>query len=135
MNIIDEIALAIPTTSTDEVEEVSCECCGLKEDCTKPYILKIKDAHSGRWVCGLCSEAVKERLTKLSPRSAIKEALSSHMEFCLKFNNATRLNPKLSITCAMKEIAKRSLEHRNSGKPPVSNKIYRTTSCVPRIDH
>ncbi|KAK4756584.1 hypothetical protein SAY87_006711 [Trapa incisa] len=130
-----EFSIYNDMTEIDQVLRVSCECCGLEEDCTKPYILKVMDSHSGNWICGLCSEAVKENLAKLSPRSAIKEALRSHMEFCRRYNSTTRVNPKLSLTCTMKEIAKKSWERRNSGHPPLPCKILRSSSCVSRIDH
>lgn len=96
----------------DEVEGAKCECCGLEEECTPEYIRKIKDCYSGKWVCGLCSEAVKETLIR-EPKTAIERALSSQREFCQEFH-CSRLNPKLSLTCAMRRIAKRSCENRNA---------------------
>lgn len=116
----------------DEVDQVTCECCGLKEDCTQTYISQIKSCYSDKWVCGLCSEAVKEKLTQ-APSIAIQEAVSSHKEFYQKFNGTTRSDPKLSLACAMRNIAKRSWENRNSRTLPTF-KIARSTSCVPRIN-
>ncbi|XP_028071741.1 uncharacterized protein LOC114274069 [Camellia sinensis] len=94
------------------LEQAECECCGLKEDCTPDYIQNIMDSHSDKWVCGLCSEAVKETLIK-EPTIVIEEAVTTHRSVCEEFNN-TRLNPKLSLTYAMRSIAKRSRENRNS---------------------
>jgi hypothetical protein len=112
------------------VDEVECECCGHKEDCSPAYIAQVEESYSGNWVCGLCSEAVKERLARGAPKIAIREAVSSHREFCQKFNTTTRLNPNLSLTCTMRDIAKRSCEKRNSS----ITKLARTTSCnVPGI--
>ncbi|KAK4747035.1 hypothetical protein SAY87_026072 [Trapa incisa] len=105
-------------TEINEVVRISCECCGFQQDCTKPYILEVMESHSGKWVCGLCSEAIKENLAKLPPRSAIKEAFNSHKEFCNTYNSTIRLNPNLSLTNTMKDIAKRVLESRNSPKNP-----------------
>lgn len=113
------------------LQAVECECCGLKEDCTKEYITNIRNSRS-EWVCGLCSEAVKERL-KHEPIITIEEALSTHTIFCQEFNSTTRLNPKLSLTCAMKDIAKKSCEKRRNNLSS-SKMIIRTVSCVPRID-
>ncbi|EEF45858.1 uncharacterized protein LOC8275670 [Ricinus communis] len=119
-----------PFTTSDEVNQAECECCGLKEECTQDYISAVKFSHSGNWVCGLCSEAVKELTLERSSRLNMQEAVSCHKGFCQEFNNTTRLNPKLSLTYAMRGIAKRSCEKRNSKTP----KLARSTSCVPRID-
>lgn len=119
-------------TKIDEVKQAECECCGLVEDCTPDYIVEVKDSYSDKWVCGLCSEAVKERLIH-GPRITVEEAVSSHKDFCQKFNNTTRLNPKLSLTCTMRDIVKKKSENRDS-KTLVTPKLGRTISCVPRIN-
>nr|GFB50755.1 hypothetical protein [Tanacetum cinerariifolium] len=41
------------------VELVKCESCEFTEECTLPYISQIKEHYNGRWICGLCMEAVK----------------------------------------------------------------------------
>ncbi|KAK6927346.1 Protein of unknown function DUF1677, plant [Dillenia turbinata] len=122
----------------DEAKQVECECCGLIEDCTPNYIAKVKDSFSGKWVCGLCSEAVKEKLKQISTStgtSNAEEALKSHKDFCQSYNTTTRLNPKLSLTSAMRDIAKKSFESRRftSFVKPKS-KLTRTISCDPRIN-
>ena len=124
---------ALPEASAAAIHEVKCECCGLKEECTKAYIRQIKRSHSGNWVCGLCSEAVKETINRC-PETALKEAVSSHREFCQKYNSTTRLNPKLSFTCDMRDIAKRSCQSRVDPNGSAISKLGRSTSCVPRID-
>lgn len=129
-----------------EVKQVECECCGLKEDCTPAYITQVEESYSGKWVCGLCSEAVKERMLR-DPEAAaaattisykkqfVEAAVRSQRDFCQKYNSTTRLNPKLSLTSAMRNIAKRSYDKRNV---PVigfnSSKLSRSSSCDPRID-
>ena len=127
------IALESCTVEHDQVKQAECECCGLKEDCTTDYITRVKGCHCGKWVCGLCSEAVKERLHR-APKIAMQEAVSFHREICQKFNSTTRLNPKLSLTCAMRDIAKRSHENRSSNNFSSAPKISRSTSCVPKIN-
>ncbi|KAM3218302.1 hypothetical protein P3L10_022832 [Capsicum annuum] len=117
----------------DEVTQAECECCGLREDCTQDYIERIKDSFSGKWVCGLCSEAVKDGLKRGSP-VAIEEAVSSHTKFCQEFNSSTRLNPKLSFTMSMRNIARRSHENKEKNQYPTMAKISRSSSCVPTID-
>ncbi|XP_050365726.1 uncharacterized protein LOC126784298 [Argentina anserina] len=120
-------------STIDEVKQAECECCGMKEECTQAYIAKVEDSFSGKWVCGLCSEAVKERMKRSAQKSiAIEEAVSSHRDVCQKFNN-TRLNPKLSLTFAMRDIAKRSEESRISRNSSCTPKLTRRSSCVPRI--
>ncbi|KAK1367806.1 hypothetical protein POM88_033898 [Heracleum sosnowskyi] len=57
----------------DEVMLAACECCGLEEDCTPKYISKVKTSHSGKWLCGLCSEVVKEKMLK-APLTEMDEA-------------------------------------------------------------
>ncbi|XP_034696446.1 uncharacterized protein LOC117922418 [Vitis riparia] len=114
------------------VEQSRCECCGFLEECTASYIQQVSDSHSGKWVCGICSEAVKERIKRV-PRTAMEEALSSHKDLCERFNTTTRQNPKLSLTMTMRELARRSAHQRNdhsSMKP----RIGRTSSCAPRIE-
>lgn len=115
-----------------QVEQSRCECCGFMEECTASYIQQVSYSHSGKWVCGICSEAVKERIKRV-PRTAMEEALSSHKDLCERFNTTTRLNPKLSLTMTMRELARRSAHQRNdhsSMKP----RIGRTSSCAPRIE-
>ncbi|KAL6296359.1 hypothetical protein ACE6H2_004501 [Prunus campanulata] len=118
----------------DEVKQAECECCGLKEECTAGYINEVEDCFSGKWVCGLCSEAVKDKMKKLAPnRTAMQEAVISHRDFCQKYNS-TRLNPELSLTSAMREIARRSSENRDSKHNLPMSKLGRRKSCGPRID-
>ncbi|KAL5976786.1 hypothetical protein ACLOJK_021120 [Asimina triloba] len=115
-----------------DVEKAECECCGFSDDYTPAYICHIKNSYGGKWVCGLCSEAVKEQMSR-APWAAMKEAVDSHATFCKKYNSTTRLNPKLSLAGDMREIARRSSQNRISKKIHPSM-IARTYSCNPRID-
>ncbi|KAK9130991.1 hypothetical protein Sjap_011478 [Stephania japonica] len=115
------------------IERVECRCCGHTEDCTPDYINDVKDSHCGNWVCGLCSEAVKDKLLR-SPAGSVtlEEVVNSHTDFC----QTTRLNPKLSLAWAMKDIAQRSSQQRASLMVKSSSivpKIARTSSCFPCI--
>ncbi|KAF5456464.1 hypothetical protein F2P56_025947 [Juglans regia] len=116
----------------NDVEQAECKCCGLKEDCTPAYIVEVEESYSGNWVCGLCSEAVKERLTR-TPKTSTGDAVASHREFFQKFNNTARLNPNLSLASILRDIAKRSCENRSS-KNSSMKKLGRSTSCFPNID-
>ena len=120
-------------TNNDQEQLAECECCGMSEDCTPTYISRIKAFFCGKWVCGLCAEAVKEKM-KRHPALAMEEALQSHASLCKQFN-ATRLNPKLSFAGAMRDIARKSSLRRSSSDDQCGlPKIGRTMSCVPRFD-
>ncbi|KAL5697580.1 hypothetical protein ACHQM5_028706 [Ranunculus cassubicifolius] len=116
----------------NEIAKAECKCCGLIEDCTPEYIEEIRDAHCGQFVCGLCSEAVKERLSRV-PKPSMEEAIHIHASVCQKFNTTTRINPKLSLAWAMRDIAKRKSQNRVSNSVSAS-KITRSSSCFPNID-
>ncbi|KAE9615287.1 hypothetical protein Lalb_Chr04g0253651 [Lupinus albus] len=47
-----------------EVEFAICDCCGLTEECTQAYIERIRERYNGKWVCGLCAEAVKDEIVR-----------------------------------------------------------------------
>ncbi|KAJ0970396.1 hypothetical protein J5N97_023273 [Dioscorea zingiberensis] len=98
-------------TNNNEAEMLECECCGMSEDCTPTYIRSIKDYFGGKWVCGLCSEAVNEKV-KRTPGLAIDEALENHVAFYKQFKTIW-INPKLSLASAMRDIAKKSSQNRN----------------------
>lgn len=76
-----------------EVEDAQCECCGMSEECTPAYIGAVRRRFSGRWVCGLCAEAVAEEAAKNGgDREA---ALAAHVAVCRKFNGFGRTHPAL----------------------------------------
>ncbi|KAL5074100.1 hypothetical protein RYX36_013084, partial [Vicia faba] len=110
----------------EEVEEGECHCCGLKEEYTRIYMREVEEKYYGKWLCGLCCEAVKERVRR-SNEVTMQDGLNSHREFCQEYNATTRINPKLSLTLSMKEIAKRSLEKRKCKGMSVT-KLDRSTS-------
>ncbi|XP_073116125.1 uncharacterized protein [Elaeis guineensis] len=118
--------------NTNEAEMVECELCGMSEECSPTYISRIKEFFCGKWVCGLCSEAVKE-LVKRTPALTMEEAMESHMALCKKFNSTTRLNPKLSLAGAMRDIARKSSERRTS-RNSHGSQISRTVRCGAVLD-
>ncbi|CAA6670949.1 unnamed protein product [Spirodela intermedia] len=103
---VSEVSLA------SEVKRVECECCGLAEDCTGGYVRRVKERFCGRWVCGLCAEAVKEELERRVPR---EEALRAHMEVCRSFNRTVRPNPAMSLAAGMTEILKKGSRRAGRG--------------------
>ncbi|KAK1295808.1 hypothetical protein QJS10_CPB15g02056 [Acorus calamus] len=94
-----------------EIESAKCDCCGLKEDCTQDYIAQIKLNFEGKWLCGLCAEAVRDEIGKASKGAAatvscgggVGEALKAHMSFCRKF----RSNPAVSLADGMRQMLRR----------------------------
>ncbi|URD71895.1 hypothetical protein MUK42_26221 [Musa troglodytarum] len=103
----------------------------MSEDCTPTYIRRIKEFFRGRWICGLCSEAVKEQM-KRTPAATMEEAVDSHTSLCKKFNRTVRLNPKLSLAVSMRDIARKSSERRTIDGMPAS-KIVRAMNCGPKL--
>jgi hypothetical protein len=92
------------------VECAKCECCGLVEDCTRDYILGVRAAFGGRWLCGLCSEAVRDEAargtTARGPAAAaagLEEALRDHMAFCGK----CRRSPAFRVADGMRQMLRR----------------------------
>ncbi|KAM3260227.1 hypothetical protein ACQJBY_051474 [Aegilops geniculata] len=63
---------------------VSCECCGLEEECTGEYVVSVRAYFGGRWLCGLCSESVKYEASRSKRAAAmgLEEAVRAHMAFC-----------------------------------------------------
>ncbi|CAA6666043.1 unnamed protein product [Spirodela intermedia] len=98
-----------------EVVEAKCECCGMSEECTPQYIRRVRDRFCGRWVCGLCSEAVKEEVEKKGVGR--EEAVGTHMSVCARFNSFGRTYPVLYQAEAMREMLKRSNSRSKSTSP------------------
>lgn len=120
-----------------EVEVAKCECCGLKEECTPAYIERVRERFHGRWVCGLCSEAVKDELCRAERSITMKDAVEAHMQFCAQFN----ANPAVNVAEAMRQLLRRRFESpqglRSSQSSssltndvPPRRSLGRSTSCL-----
>ncbi|KAJ6824061.1 uncharacterized protein M6B38_129575 [Iris pallida] len=94
---------------TDQVEFAKCDCCGLTEECTPAYIARIRGRYEGRWICGLCSEAVEEEILRSDGPITTGEALGRHMSFSRSFRRPPP-NPKEHLISAMRQLMRRSLE-------------------------
>ncbi|XVF74518.1 hypothetical protein PTKIN_Ptkin13bG0116900 [Pterospermum kingtungense] len=121
-----------------EVEDAKCECCGMSEECTPEYIERVRNKFLGKWICGLCAEAVKEEMEKNGGK--IEEALSAHMNTCARFNKFGRANPALLTAEAMREILRKSSSVRAKSTSPRDRSgaqkkggIARSSSCIPAI--
>ncbi|VVB01122.1 unnamed protein product [Arabis nemorensis] len=86
-----------------EIESVTCECCGLTEDCTQYYISKVKANFAGKWLCGLCSEAVSDEASRSRKTTTVEEALNAHVSFCGKF----KTNPAELVADGMRQMLRR----------------------------
>ncbi|KAF5180812.1 Duf1677 family protein [Thalictrum thalictroides] len=125
----------------NEVEDAKCECCGMSEECTPEYIQRVKDKYSGKLICGLCAEAVKEEIEKNGGKR--EEALNAHMNVCVRFNKFGRTHPVLYQAEAMREMLRKSaslgarvraqsISPRDRGDVK-KNGIMRSSSCIPAI--
>lgn len=116
-----------------EVEDAACECCGMKEECTPEYIRRVRDRFAGRWICGLCAEAVKEEMAKNGGRQ--REAVEAHVNMCIRFNRFGRTKPVLSQANAMREILKKRVQSPSPRERDGVKKgtILRSSSCIPAI--
>ncbi|MED6209838.1 hypothetical protein PIB30_058568 [Stylosanthes scabra] len=107
--------VAAAVAELETVSAVKCCCCGLVEECTQAYITRVKERYGGRWICGLCGEAVKdERLRSKNKSESIMmtmdEAIRSHMKFCQQFRSSINNNPTEEFIIAMKNILFRTLD-------------------------
>ncbi|KDP34164.1 hypothetical protein JCGZ_07735 [Jatropha curcas] len=122
-----------------EVEDAKCECCGMSEECTPGYIKKVGEKYLGKFICGLCAEAVQQEMEKNGGKR--EEAVNEHMSACVKFNRFFRVNPILHQAEAMREILKKSSSLRaksisprpDRGITPKKGGIARSSSCIPAI--
>ncbi|KZV33388.1 hypothetical protein F511_12949 [Dorcoceras hygrometricum] len=103
-----------------DIELVKCECCGLKEDCTQDYIGKVKSSFDGKWLCGLCSEAVRDEFNYKA--FGMDEAVKAHMSFCRK---SRKSNPATRVADGMREILRRRASDLSSSS---SKKKYSRSS-------
>lgn len=97
-------------TDAEAVWSVKCYCCGLTEECTPRYINGVRERYEGRWICGLCAEAVKEEGLKLKDDDvSTDEALKRHMKFRSSTSSPPN-KPTLDLILAMKHLLFRSLD-------------------------
>ena len=116
-----------------EIESVKCECCGLKEDCTQDYISEVKSKFDGKWLCGLCSEPVRDEVSHGGKKasSAMDEAVKAHMSFCRKFKS----NPAVRVAEGMRQMLRRrsDLSSSSSSSSPSSSKKYTRSTSTSQV--
>ncbi|CAK7352418.1 unnamed protein product [Dovyalis caffra] len=94
-----------------EVETVKCDSCGFTEDCTPAYISRVRERYQGRWICGLCGEAVKDEVLRSDRLISTEEALNRHISFCKDFrSSSTPANQTEHPIFVMGRILRRSLD-------------------------
>lgn len=135
---METIEVVKQLTPISEVEDVKCKCCGMSEECTPEYIEKVREKFSGKWICGLCAEAVKEEIEKNGGKK--EEALESHMNACVRFNKFGRAYPVLIQAEAMRKMFKKNaaagMRAKSMSPRDKNNKgggITRSSSCIPAI--
>lgn len=143
-------AAAVATTATKliaqiEVESAKCDCCGLTEDCTPAYIERIRERYHGKWICGLCAEAIKDEVIRTERLISTEEAMSLHMNFCKKFlSSEPPPDPTVHLIAAMRQVLRRSLDspRRLTSTPSSPTKtsgairpatLTRSDSCFPTL--
>ncbi|KAL2940088.1 tRNA-guanine(15) transglycosylase [Bienertia sinuspersici] len=125
-------------SALSEVELAKCECCGMSEECSSEYIGQVRKRYSGKLICGLCAEAVKEEMEKNGGKTR-EEALEEHMNVCVKFNKIGRAYPALYQADDVKKLLKRSSSIKKSSKGVATKKggggggLARSSSCIPAM--
>lgn len=134
------------TAQTIEVDFATCECCGLTEECTLAYIQTIRERYQGKWICGLCAEAVKDEMIRCERLINTEEALTRHLNFCKKFSSSSPppVDPTVHLIAAMRQLLRKSLDSpkllrsmpcspTRNGREMKPNVLVRTESCIPTL--
>lgn len=101
----------LPSPPLLEVETAKCDSCGFTEDCTLAYILRIRERFHGRWICGLCIEAVKDEVLRSERLISTEEALNRHISVCQKFRSMKPVGETMEHPIlAMGRLLRRSLD-------------------------
>lgn len=108
---VSKIASSNPPQNC-EVVCAACECCGLTEECTPAYIARVRERFCGRWICGLCGEAVKDELCRSDRLIKMEEALEAHTTFCMQF----RANPAVRLVGALRQLLRKGLDSSSSAR-------------------
>ncbi|GAB4850030.1 hypothetical protein Ancab_029328 [Ancistrocladus abbreviatus] len=103
--------ITISISAQIEIESAKCDCCGLTEDCTPAYIERIRERYTGKWICGLCAEAVKDEVVRSDRLISTEEALARHLNVCRKFRSSCPpADSTVHLITAVRQILRRSLD-------------------------
>ncbi|KAI3407295.1 uncharacterized protein J3R85_021116 [Psidium guajava] len=133
-------AMLVGTAQID-VESAICDCCGLTEECTPAYIGRIRERYHGKWICGLCAEAIKDEIVRTERLVSTEEAMTRHMNFCKKFKSSEPPpDPTVHLISAMRHLLRRSLGSRSTPSSPTRKEtqmprttLIRSESCFPTL--
>ncbi|KAK9032320.1 hypothetical protein V6N11_056591 [Hibiscus sabdariffa] len=120
---------SMAAVSQSKVEFVKCDCCGLTEECTPAYIASVREKFEGRWLCGLCAEAVNDETARSEEDITTNEAMDRHMKFREQFKSSSPpTNPAEELIAAMRHLLRRTLESPRRKKKKKSGSASPTTS-------
>ncbi|KAK3040562.1 hypothetical protein RJ639_029008 [Escallonia herrerae] len=113
-----------------DIEMAKCDCCGLKEDCTQDYISEVKANFDGKWLCGLCSEAVRDEVNRGNKQFGTEEAMKAHMSFCRKYKS----NPAIRVADGMRQmLRRRSGDVSSPSSSRASSKKYSRSASTSQV--
>ncbi|MBA0789812.1 hypothetical protein Gohar_014498 [Gossypium harknessii] len=124
------------TESVVIVKLAECDCCGLTEECTQAYIASVREKFEGRWLCGLCSEAVNDETVRSEEDITTNEAMDRHMKFCGQFKSSSPpANPAEDLISAMRHLFRRSLESPRKNRSSPSTSFSRSENCFSTLSN
>ncbi|RZS24374.1 hypothetical protein BHM03_00057441 [Ensete ventricosum] len=85
------------------VKVAECGCCGMWEECTVEYIGWVKEQFGGVWVCGLCTEAIKDEQARLGV--GVEAAMMVHA----KFRQVASIDPTVRIALSLLHFFKKMI--------------------------
>ncbi|XP_057957756.1 uncharacterized protein LOC131150802 [Malania oleifera] len=131
-------------TPLSEDEFAKCHCCGLTEECTPEYIARVRERYQGRWICGLCAEAIEVEILRSEGMIGAEEALDRHINFCKQFESSSPPSrPTEDLISAVKQLLLRSLDSPRAvrstpSSPPAkvcdTRPLLRSESCYSTLD-
>ncbi|WOK92069.1 hypothetical protein Cni_G00760 [Canna indica] len=133
----EALAVAAAGDAKPEIVRATCSCCGLTEECTPAYVARVRERYSGRWVCGLCGEAIKDEIRRSGRRISTEEALSRHTTFSERFRSpAPPSETAEQLIAAMRQLLRRSLDSpqvvRSTPSSPLREEAASPSPNAPR---
>ncbi|KAI3763394.1 hypothetical protein L1987_53851 [Smallanthus sonchifolius] len=111
----------------EELVFAKCDCCGLMEECTPAYIETIRQRYVGKWMCGLCGQAVDDEILRSQSLITTEEAVTRHINFCRS------PNPSVHLIAAMRQILRRGPPRSMPNSPSKDSKgmrLSRSEACL-----
>ncbi|KAE8682595.1 hypothetical protein F3Y22_tig00111238pilonHSYRG00266 [Hibiscus syriacus] len=96
------------------------------------------ERYQGRWICGLCVEAVKDEALRSVTHISTEEALERHISFCEKFRAWNPSDKTEHPIFAMGRILRRSLDSpralRTKSSSVLPGHLLRSESCFSALE-